>query len=90
VVQDIVHLGVVEDGHVDIGDRLGENGVGVFALDGSETDVCVLDEWSKVAFKGCAPLDVECIVVDTASQLTFSSSKDGRTVYQPYLEFLQR
>ena len=68
VVDNVVHFGVVEDGQVNLGYRLGEDGVGVFTLDRGEADVCVLDEWAEIAFERCAAFNVECVVVDTTGQ----------------------
>lgn len=66
---DLVDFRLVEDGKVDLVDGLRNENVGVLSLNGTKTNMRVLDEGSEVAFERGTSLDVEVIVVNPTSRL---------------------
>jgi hypothetical protein len=65
VIHDIVYLRLVDERKIDFVDGRSERDVWVFTLDGTETDVRVLDEWTEITFEGCTSFHVEGVVVNT-------------------------
>lgn len=85
---DVVDLGLIEDGKINFIDRLRNENVGVLSLNGTKTNVRVLDEGSEIAFKRGTSLDVKVIIVNPTSRLADNSiraSVGKLTSYQPCL-----
>lgn len=85
---DVVDLRLVEYGKVDLVDGLRNEDVGVLSLNGTKTNVGVLDEGSEVALERGTSLDVEVIVVDPISRLAEDSIRipiGKLTSYRPCL-----
>jgi len=54
-----------ECGCIDFGRRRQGHEVWVFPSNGSQSDMCVLEVWTCIAFEGLHAVPVECVVVDT-------------------------
>lgn len=64
-VEDFVDFWVVQNGNVNLVDRVGDDDVGVFPLDRAESDVRVLDERSEISLESRTSLHVKVVVVDS-------------------------
>lgn len=70
---DVVDLGLIESGKVNFVDGLRNENVGVLSLNGTKTNVRILDEGSEIAFKRGTSFDVKVIVVNPTSRLADDS-----------------